>query len=91
MEINDLMNSTDIIGLGSYPIGLKSGSIRDVFHIHSYNPLTEAKSRIPVVKIFDWNVYKRDQLDFSPVIPTLKEMKSMSWQFIASGATGLTF
>ena len=48
------MNTSDILGLDTYPIG--RGSIRTVNYYFSqtYQEMLETKPFIPVVQIFDW-------------------------------------
>ena len=83
------MNTTDIIGYDYYPIGFYNHTLREVYAGLSYNPLSQVKQRIGIVQIFDWYVLHPDI--HNSTIPTLKEMKSMAWQYIASGITGLLF
>ena len=45
---------------------------------------------IPVVQIFDWSIYNNTSTGKS-VVPTLQEMRSMSWQQLVLGAKGLMF
>ena len=87
------MNTTDIMGLDSYPIG--RANIRNVNYYFSdtYREMLEAKPFIPVVQIFDWAsvLWKRGRTDFKISPPTLQEMRSMSWQALVAGAKGLLF
>ena len=88
------MNSTDIFGLNKYPIG--TGDIRKVYYNydHAYNEILKAKPLISVVQIFDWTSFYRNyqgKPDFEIAPPTLRVMRSMSWQALVSGLKGLLF
>ena len=92
-EVNQLMNSTDIMGLDMYPIGVSS--IKKVYEYNeiAYNQILESKPMIPVVQIFDWAYYywNRGQTDFESSPPTLEEMRNMSWQTLVAGGKGIIF
>ena len=92
-EVNQLMNSTDIMGLDMYPIGVSS--IKKVYEYNeiTYNQILESKPMIPVVQIFDWAYYywNRGQTDFESSPPTLEEMRNMSWQTLVAGGKGIIF
>ena len=92
-EVNPFMNTTDIMGLDTYPIG--RFKIRNVnyYYSDSYKEILEAKPFFPVVQIFDWAcvLWTKEQPDFKPFPPTLQEMRSMSWQALVVGGKGLVF
>ena len=93
-ESNDLMNTTDVIGIDNYPIG--AGIIRDILYVNdmTYKEVLKAKLYISVIQIFDWAFLKRNyggEPDYKSCPPTLQEMKSMSWQGLVAGAKGLLF
>ena len=54
-----------------------------------YTPISHIKQMIGVVQIFDWYVIRPKSCNST--ISTLQEMKSMSWQYIASGTKGVLF
>ena len=88
------MNSTDIMGFNSYPVGEFSKSkIRRVYDEISerYNISMKAKPMWAVTQIFDWGAYRRKKYGTSNTLqpPSVQEMKSMAWQGFASGARGL--
>ena len=96
-DVNNLMNTTDIMGLMNYPIGLyelNKRVIRNVYdaNVEAYDKILEGKLLLPVIQIFDWAYYYNRRgynLKYAP--PTLQEMRSMSWQAFAAGGRGMVF
>ena len=82
------MNTTDIFATDGYPAGVSR--VGDIYNGHSLNPLIFSKPRILIVQIFDWKLMRGEQSGDIPR-PTLQEMKSMCWQYILSGVSGLLF
>ena len=88
-EMPFLLNTTDIMGVDTYPIGIRQ--IREVHYLTSQEAENAlGKPMIPVVQIFDWSIYNNTSTGKS-VVPTLQEMRSMSWQQLVLGAKGLMF
>ena len=76
------MNTTDILGMDTYPIGSATADQRCVDHNNkiAYKELLGAKPMIPVIQIFDWAFYN---------LTATQEMRSMSWQAFVGGGKGL--
>ena len=91
-EVNQLLNTTDIMGFDVYPIGFPRKDIRNVYddQNETYNEILKSKPMWPVVQIFDWFRY-RDYLGWETYPPTLQEMRSMSWQGFVAGGKGMIF
>ena len=91
-EVNQLLNTTDIMGFDVYPIGFPGKDIRNVYddQNETYNEILKSKPMWPVVQIFDWFRY-RDYLGWETYPPTLQEMRSMSWQGFVAGGKGMIF
>ena len=88
-EMPFLLNTTDIMGVDTYPVGIRAiRQVHDLTNTEAENTL--GKPMIPVVQIFDWSVYNKTTSGKS-VVPTLQEMRSMSWQQLVLGAKGLMF
>ena len=88
------MNTTDIMGLDTYPIG--RGKIRSVNYNmdEAYKEILKAKLFISVIQIFDWAfLYRNYRGDPNFILspPTLQEMRSMSWQALVAGGKGIIF
>ncbi|HIT75107.1 MAG TPA: hypothetical protein IAA98_05955 [Candidatus Avipropionibacterium avicola] len=83
------MRGCDAFGVDSYPV-----SGRDTAHLEQPSALaTAAREGLPhrmmwhVVQSFGWSSYPPSE--GRP--PTTEELRSMAWQYICAGATGLVF
>lgn len=89
--IRRYMDSFDAVGIDVYPIphqpigdvGKRSSIARD--GAFGLRPMWQ------VAQAFDWGSYKSDPNSVNSRPPTVKEIRCMSWQFIASGANGLFY
>ena len=82
----------DILGVDIYPVAgdplsrVTQGARRTSDAMLGLRPMWH------VPQSFDWGVFRDDKPGAPPNrMPTVEEMRSMSWQFIAAGANGLIF
>ena len=89
-DIRDFMPTCDIMGFDPYPvaqrpIGLVAKRTRD-----GRAAICDTKPVWMVPQAFDWSWYRPHQSDRER-LPTLEEIRSMTWQAIAEGAKGIVF
>jgi len=89
-DIRDFLPTCDIMGFDPYPvaqrpIGLVAERARD-----GRAAIFNTKPVWIVPQAFDWSWYRPHQSDRER-LPTLEEMRSMTWQGIVEGARGIVF
>ena len=87
-DLRPFANTFDVLGLDCYPISQKPVS-EVTKMVRAANPevyFTRPLWGVP--QAFDWAWY-RPKHEKIERFPTLAEMRSMNWQFIANGANGL--
>jgi hypothetical protein len=97
-EIRELINGFDVIGVDPYPIGNRGGKDRTAIsratswarqaikQTYGFRPLWQ------VPQAFDWGYWRPNETNRVDVrMPTYAEFRSMTWQAIAAGATGLIY
>ena len=87
-DIRDFINTTDILSLDKYPIGISK--IRDVFDYQNktFYYLLETRPSWPIVQLFDWLRYDKINQSYPP---SLDEIRSMTWQAFVAGGKGIMF
>ena len=96
-HVRPFLGGYDVIGMDPYPIGNHGDADRTEIGIAS-DWVRRAKEGMfgfrpmwNVPQTFNWGWYRPE--DRRPVVkmPTLDEMRSMTWQSVAAGANGLVF
>jgi len=96
-QMGDYRRTFDVIGSDPYPIGRLSGedampSLAGRWTAETSRQLLHARPMWQVPQVFNWaNYWKDEERRKSARTPTFEEMRSMAWQCIAEGATGLVF
>ena len=95
-QIRFYRGTFDVIGSDPYPIGRKPddggrASLAGQWTIETARQLSYARPLWQVPQVFNWKNYWGDDRTDHPRSPTYEEMRSMAWQCIAEGATGLIF
>ncbi|OGV67570.1 MAG: hypothetical protein A3K19_13490 [Lentisphaerae bacterium RIFOXYB12_FULL_65_16] len=91
-ELPLFVSQADVLGLGTYPVPQSpcGDVLRDTLLALKSGLGCRAVWMLP--QAFDWAAYKTDPKEKKNCrAPTLEEMRSMAWQSIAAGATGLIF
>ena len=91
-EVADYRNTFDAIGTDPYPIGRAAASQAAEWTAETFRQVQGARPMWQVPQVFNWGNYP----SIAPAsdqqrTPTFDEMRSMAWQCIAEGATGLIF
>ena len=91
-EVNDYRNSFDVIGTDPYPIGRGPASDAGRWTAETFRQVHGSRPLWQVPQVFNWANYHRVEAPSDRHrTPTFDEMRSMAWQCIAEGATGLIF
>ena len=98
-SVRPLADGFDCIGMDPYPIGNRGDKTRTAIGIASGWALGARKAMYDtrpmwhVPQCFSWAHYRKDEAKTNPALrwPTLKELRTMSWQPIAAGANGLIY
>lgn len=82
----------DILGADIYPVSTEPLSkVTDGARLAS-DAMLGLRPMWHVPQSFDWGLFREDKPGAPPYrMPTVEEMRSMAWQFIAAGANGLIF
>ena len=90
--LRELSQTFDIIGTDPYPVPDKPLSMVTEWTRQTDRAYFALRPMWQVPQAFDWGGY-RPEWPGSPEnrMPTVEEMRSMSWQCIASGANGLVY
>lgn len=90
--MRDMMPTFDIIGTDPYPIPDKPLSrVTEVTRLTN-EAMFGLRPMWQVPQAFDWGVFRKPQPGApAPYMPSVEEMRSMSWQFVAAGANGLIY
>jgi hypothetical protein len=91
-EVASYLNTFDVIGTDPYPIGRSPASTAAEWTAETFRQVDGARALWQVPQVFNWGNYARDDAARAKGrTPTADEMRSMTWQCIAEGATGLVF
>jgi hypothetical protein len=91
-EVAAYVDTFDVIGTDPYPIGRKPASMAAEWTAETFRQVEGARPMWQVPQVFNWaNYAKTDEERSKGRTPTCEEIRSMAWQCIAEGATGLIF
>ena len=91
-EVGDYVESFDVIGTDPYPIGRAPASDAADWTAETRRQVRGARPLWQVPQVFNWANYRKDSPQSDQLrTPTFEEMRSMAWQCITEGATGLVF
>ena len=91
-EVSAYLNTFDVIGTDPYPIGRKPASMAAEWTAETFRQVERARPMWQVPQLHNWaNYAKTDSEKRKGRTPTCDEVRSMAWQCIAEGATGLVF
>jgi len=91
-EVGAYLNTFDVIGTDPYPIGRSPASMAAQWTAETFRQVEGARPMWQVPQLHNWANYRKGEAD-NPKLhtPTFDEKRSMAWQCIAEGATGLVF
>ncbi len=82
----------DILGADIYPVPAAPLSDVTAGARRTSDAMLGMRPMWHVPQCFDWGLFRDDKPGAPPYrMPTVEEMRSMAWQFIAAGANGLVF
>jgi Carbohydrate binding domain len=91
-EVGAYINTFDVIGTDPYPIGRAPASEAAVWTAETRRQVDGARPMWQVPQLHNWINYRKDDgKSDSYRTPTYDEMRSMAWQCLCEGATGLIF
>jgi len=91
-EVAAYINTFDVIGTDPYPIGRKPASMAAQWTAETARQVDRARPMWQVPQLHNWANYEKVASGATqPRTPTHAEVRSMAWQCIAEGATGLIF
>jgi hypothetical protein len=91
-QVAQYLRTFDVIGTDPYPIGRQPPSMAARWTAEVFRQVDGARPMWQVPQVFNWANYRpehRNADDYRS--PTAAEMRSMAWQCICEGATGLVF
>ncbi|MFI5381629.1 MAG: hypothetical protein ACHRHE_20215 [Tepidisphaerales bacterium] len=91
-QVRAYLKTFDVIGTDPYPIGRKPASLAAQWTARTFDQTERSRPMWQVPQVFNWGNYGKNDADAANGrTPTPAEMRSMSWQCICEGATGLVF
>jgi len=92
-EIADYLHTFDVIGTDPYPIGRKPASMVADWTAETFRQVGRSRPVWQVPQAHNWAIYPAvvDPKKHHCRTPTYDEERSMAWQCICEGATGLVF
>ncbi|MBC8872672.1 MAG: hypothetical protein H8E44_24835 [Planctomycetes bacterium] len=91
-QVAAYIETFDVIGTDPYPIGRKPASMAAEWTAETFRQVERARPMWQVPQLHNWaNYAKSDGERSKGRTPTCDEIRSMAWQCIAEGATGLVF
>lgn len=91
-EVSAYRNTFDVIGTDPYPIGRKPASMAAEWTAETFRQVDRSRPLWQVAQLHNWANYAKNEAERKGGrTPTYDEMRSMAWQCIAEGATGLVF
>ncbi len=91
-QVRAYLKTFDVIGTDPYPIGRKPASLAAQWTARTFDQAERSRPMWQVPQVFNWGNYGKNDVDkTNGRTPTPAEMRSMSWQCICEGATGLVF
>jgi len=91
-EVGDYVDTFDVIGTDPYPIGRKPASMAGRWTAETHRQVGGARPMWQVPQLHNWANYGKTPAEKKAArTPTRAEVRSMAWQCICEGATGLVF
>ena len=91
-EVAAYINTFDVIGTDPYPIGRKPASMAAEWTAETFRQVNRSRPMWQVPQLHNWANYQKLSAGMKEThTPTFDEVRSMAWQCIAEGATGLVF
>jgi hypothetical protein len=91
-DISAYINSFDCIGSDPYPIARKPASLAGQWTAETFRQVARSRAVWQVPQAFTWGNYnKNEPQKMHDRTPSFEEERSMAWQCICEGATGLVF
>jgi hypothetical protein len=91
-EVGAYLSTFDVIGTDPYPIGRSPASMAVQWTAETFRQVERARPMWQVPQLHNWANYRKTDADAGKYrTPTFEEKRSMAWQCIAEGATGLVF
>ena len=91
-DISGYINSFDCIGSDPYPIARKPASLAAEWTATTFRQVAQSRPMWQVPQAFNWSIYGKNEIENQhDRTPTFEEERSMAWQCICEGATGLVF
>ncbi len=91
-EVAAYRNTFDVIGTDPYPIGRKPASMAAEWTAETLRQVDGVRPVWQVPQLHNWANYEKIESQKAKCrTPTFDEVRSMAWQCIAEGATGLVF
>jgi len=91
-QVREYLPSYDVIGTDPYPIPEAGPAKAGEYARKMTSALCGSRPMWQVPQVFNWANYRKNEADRTHARPpSLEEMRSMAWQSIAEGATGIVF
>ena len=91
-QVREYLPSYDVIGTDPYPIPEKGPAMAGEYARKMTAALCGSRAMWQVPQVFNWANYRKTEVEKAQCrAPSLEEMRSMAWQSIAGGATGIVF
>lgn len=91
-DVGAYLNTFDVIGTDPYPIGRAPASWAAQWTAETLRQVERARPMWQVPQLHNWANYRKGEAEDPKLhTPTFDEVRSMAWQCIAEGATGLVF
>jgi len=87
-DVADFLHTFDVIGTDPYPIDRRSPGMAAQWTMATFRQVDGSRPLWQVPQIFNFSAYERAEKHRTP---TYAEKRSMAWQCICEGATGLVF
>lgn len=91
-DVAGYLRTFDVIGTDPYPIGRKPASMAADWTAETFRHVAQSRPMWQVPQAHNWDNYAKDSKQRNTNhTPTFDEKRSMAWQCICEGATGLVF
>lgn len=91
-EVAAYRNTFDVIGTDPYPIGRAPASQAAAWTAETFRQVEQARPMWQVPQLHNWANYAKSEPERQRGrTPTVDEVRSMAWQCLCEGATGLVF
>ena len=91
-QVRQYVTSYDVIGTDPYPIPERGAALAGTWARKMTEALGGSRAMWQVPQVFNWANYRQAEAEKAKCrAPTFDEMRSMAWQSIVEGATGIVF